>query len=250
MMEWILNLQMKAKKNLKNSQTANKQLRAEAIGRINGRNKNTIPEEIKDEVKKKIDGCEAGEKKNDKGQIGFTDASGKWIPKPSNEDTDKAHKEYQKLKDLHILTMSAEELNIIDSVTKNSDSDTYTITYTDGSTKDDASKDEAIEAMAERNKSKSDSANILDRKQKLAEGIKSCIGKDGELDPDKIDKLSDLDKAAIGIMIKDKDGFSKYFKGVDLGTDTASELEDALKDKKSRPIAHDGSKIIATYKRF
>lgn len=236
----LKNRQDAVKQNELNIET-NKKALAAAADNVKWREENEMPEDLKDKIEKKLDGLEMGELLND-GKIGFMDDDGNFHEKPGPNSTPDEKDKYYNDRERYALTTNTEEHGSpIASIKKGKDGK-YIVTPKKGESYE-VDADKAVELKANMIAANRSQAQIIDRKQKAADLLKSCV-KDGKLDNSKFKEI--LDKATKdGATEDDKKDYETLmfmlsankpedlFKGIDIDGDvTSEEIAKALKGSK------------------
>ena len=233
----------KIKEDLKTRQEANKKARQNALDAVKSRADNEIPDDIKDKVEKEIQGIEAGEEFNEKGEIGFYDSKGDWHSKPGPKASDDEVNKYIKARKEYIISVDLDKLKQndfgVESVKINDDGTTYTIKYKDGTTDEKASKDDAILAKASQITSSRSKGLILKEKQNIAETFVTLSKKDLKEELKKLKESSkpeDKEKyESLIFLFNNSDKLDTFFKDVDLvGDDTLKSIKKAIEDNKDK----------------
>lgn len=236
----------KAVEDNKKVKKANKDARDRALAAKQSRKDAKMDPNLEDKVSDETSGIEAGEIKNEDGEVGFFNEKGKWVPKPSPNDTDEEKDEYIKKRDHHLLSADPEEMDLykddIESVKLNDDGKTYTITYKDKDKepKTDASLDEAAKAKASQISRAKAKKGMIKRKQEVFDKVKKVFNEKGEFNEEGYNSLSDAEKETVKYMLSTGKPLHEFFKGMDIenGDDSANEIKkmfgddpDAAKEK-------------------
>lgn len=230
----------------KKNQEANKRAVEHARGKIEGRKRTAVDDDIKDEVEKLTDGLEGGEVRTDKG-IGFWDGED-FVKKPKPGASKEEQEKYIQKRKEYVLSLDPNSIgkrdDDIKSVVKNDDG-SYTIEYNNGKTDETDDKEIAAMAKAEVISYEKSRASVISVKQDAADVVKKCI-KDGKLDSDKVKELLDSDKdddkekiETLKYLLNHEKDIDSFFKGIDLeGDATADEIKNAIGDSKEELKKH------------